>query len=125
VRKAVTGASFDGVGGTLRTDIVGDFREFGTVYFSPRAPVNIPEPHPLYLISVDDNKQKFQKREVLGAEQARDLLRKLGYPSERDMVKMISSGGILNSPVTTRDVRVARAIFGPDLATLKGKTTRE
>jgi len=169
VRRAEAEASFDGVGGTLRTDTVGEFREFGTVYFSPRAPANIlsysavrktrgfnialanrafivttpqhryvfaeapsglhvwqatPAPHPLYLTSVDDNKAKFQRREVLGAEQARDLLRKLGYPSERDMMKMISHGGILNSPVTTKDVRVARAIFGPDLATLKGKTKR-
>jgi hypothetical protein len=29
-----------------------------------------------------------------------------------------------NNPVTTEDVDIAEKIFGPDLATLKGKTTR-
>jgi hypothetical protein len=31
---------------------------------------------------------------------------------------------IKNNPVTTADVELAEKIFGPDIATLKGKTTR-
>ena len=41
VRTVEVEASFDGVGGTLRTDVVGDIRDFGTVCYSPRAPANI------------------------------------------------------------------------------------
>ena len=31
---------------------------------------------------------------------------------------------INNNPVTTDDIKIAEKIFGPDIGTLKGKTTR-
>jgi len=65
---------------------------------------------------------KFSKREVAGAENARELMRQIGYPSSRDLMDLIKSGGIINSNVTAQDVYRASQIFGPDLATLKGKT---
>jgi len=76
-------------------------------------------------MTVDDNKKRFQRREVAKAEEARELMRKLGYPSEKDMFQMVKSGALLNSPVTAQDIRNARAIFGADEASLKGKKKRK
>jgi hypothetical protein len=39
------------------------------------------------------------------------------------MKAIIWMNAIKNNPVTTEDVDIAEKIFGPDLATLKGKTT--
>jgi hypothetical protein len=64
----------------------------------------------------------YTKREVNGAKQAQELMRKFGYPSTGDIIKMISNGVILNCPVTIADVKRAIDIYGPDLASLKGKT---
>jgi hypothetical protein len=40
------------------------------------------------------------------------------------MKAIICMNAIKNNPVTTEDVNIAEKIFGPDLATLKGKMTR-
>ena len=72
--------------------------------------------------TVDDNMSKYSKREIAGAENARELMRQLGYPSSRDLMDLIKSGGIINSNVTAQDVYRASQIFGADLASLKGKT---
>jgi hypothetical protein len=40
------------------------------------------------------------------------------------MKAIIQMNAIKNNPVTTEDVDIAEKIFGPDAATLKGKTTR-
>jgi hypothetical protein len=39
------------------------------------------------------------------AVEARDLARKLGYPSDRALANLIDSGGIMKCPVTSKDVR--------------------
>jgi hypothetical protein len=39
------------------------------------------------------------------------------------MKAIIQMNAIRNNPVTTEDVNIAEKIFGPDVATLKGKTT--
>lgn len=74
--------------------------------------------------TVEENELKYSKRDVERAEAARDLKNKLGNPSTKDLVSMIKSGGILNCPVTIHDVYRAIRIWGPDLASIKGKTTR-
>ncbi len=40
------------------------------------------------------------------------------------MKAIIQINAIKNNPVTTEDVDIAQKIFGPNIATLKGKTTR-
>lgn len=72
--------------------------------------------------TVEDNMTKYSKREIAGAQNAKELMRQLGYPSSRDLMDLIKSGGILNSSVTAQDVYRASQIFGADLASLKGKT---
>ena len=72
--------------------------------------------------TVTSNLQNYSKRDVANAQKARDLMKKLGYPSVQSMVKLIKAGGILNCPVTIHDLYRAHSIWGPDLASLKGKT---
>ena len=33
-------------------------------------------------------------------------------------------GGVQNCPIRIEDIKIAQNIFGPDMATLKGKSTR-
>jgi hypothetical protein len=48
----------------------------------------------------------------------------LGYPSEKDFRNMVSSNMITNCPVTPTDISAANKIFGPNVASIKGKTVR-
>ena len=45
-------------------------------------------------------------------------------PSEKDYGGMVSSNMIKNCPIDSTDVSNARAIFGLDLASVRGKTVR-
>jgi len=76
----------------------------------------------VFMETVTDNLQSYTKRQVGDAERAKELIRKLGYPSIQSLVKLIKAGGILNCPVTIHDVYRAHSIWGPDIASLKGKT---
>jgi len=73
--------------------------------------------------TVQNNILKYTKSEVNDAEKARELIRKLGYPSIPVAIRMISSGAILNCPITVKDIIRAQDIWGEDPAQLKGKTT--
>lgn len=75
-------------------------------------------------VTVDELKSQYSVDEVRRAKEAREFMRKLGYPSVRDMVKLIVKGGIINCPVTVDDIVRAEKLFGPDVASLKGKTTK-
>ena len=46
-------------------------------------------------------------------------------PSIADLKAAIHMNAITNSPVTTADVDLAEKIFGPDIATIKGKATQQ
>ena len=77
-----------------------------------------------FLNTVDDNKSFFTKREVRAADNARSLYRKLGRPSEAAFQRVLKNNLIHNCPVTPADAKRAIAIYGPDIATLKGKTVK-
>jgi hypothetical protein len=72
--------------------------------------------------TVAKNEAKNTKREIAAAKEARELSRRLGYPSDKDLVKLMSTGAILNCPTKRADVVRANAVYGPDVAVLKGKT---
>ena len=76
------------------------------------------------LTTVDENKKLHTPRDVAKADEARRLYRLLGRPSEASFMKMLRDGYLRNCPVTAVDAKRALAIYGPDVATLKGKTTR-
>jgi hypothetical protein len=77
------------------------------------------------LNTVAGNKTLFTRREIEGADKARKLYQQLGRPSESFFQKILSQRMIINCPVTADDAKRALVIYGPDLATLKGKTTRQ
>lgn len=56
---------------------------------------------------------------------ARKLLQTIGRPNTREYIKIIEGNQIPNCTITKRDIVNAENIFGPDLGTLKGKTTRQ
>jgi hypothetical protein len=49
----------------------------------------------------------------------------IGNPTEQEYVGMVGEKLITNCPVTVQDVHNANQFFGPDLANLRGKTTRK
>ena len=87
----------------------------------------VDEPHPdmQLLDTVQDNAQFYTPRQVCKAKKARTLLHALGCPSIKDLRAIITSNAIKNYDVTLDDINMAETIFGPDVASIKGKTTRK
>jgi hypothetical protein len=75
--------------------------------------------------TVADNAKFYTKRQVTRAKAARDLLHAVGCPSVADLKCILKMNGIANCPITLDDVDIAEEIYGPDVASLKGKTTRQ
>jgi hypothetical protein len=73
--------------------------------------------------TVAKQKKLFSRREVRAADQARERYRKIGRPAEAEFVELLKCNAIRNCPVTPSDAQRALIIYGPDIATLKGKTT--
>ena len=59
------------------------------------------------------------------AEAAKQLYHAVGAPSLDDLKAMIRMNLIHNNKITTKDVNLVLKVFGPDVATIKGKTTRK
>ena len=74
--------------------------------------------------TVATQKEMFSTRGIKAADAARDLYRKIGRPDEAFFQTILRRGYIRNCPVTPDDARRALIIYGPDVACLKGKTTR-
>ena len=77
------------------------------------------------LSTVAEQKKMFSKREIHAADAARALYRKLGRPAEADFRSMLRGNLIRNCPVTADDAQRALTIYGPDVATLKGKMAHD
>jgi hypothetical protein len=76
------------------------------------------------LATVAANKKSFTPREISQADDARRLYRLLGRPDEKVFRDLLKHNQIINCPLTHDDALRALAIYGPDIATLKGKMTR-
>ncbi|KAG7371066.1 reverse transcriptase RNA-dependent DNA polymerase [Nitzschia inconspicua] len=74
--------------------------------------------------TVSENENFYTHREIERAKRARELYQAIGTPSIADFKNIVRSNMIGNNPVTTKDIELAEKIFGPDISTLKGKTTR-
>lgn len=75
--------------------------------------------------TVEEKKLQFTQREVQQARLAADLYEILGRPSYKDFYRMVAKNYIKDCPVNARDISRAIEIWGRDLGTIKGKTTRE
>ena len=94
----------------------------GTLYCCK---VRVRTDHAVHAINtVDGNKRHFSRSEVISADKTRDAMSRLGFPSEDRLKLSLVGGGIVNSDLTVRGLEVARQIYGPHLALVKGTTKR-
>jgi hypothetical protein len=75
--------------------------------------------------TVKDNQAWFTKKQIDGANRARAFQRIACYPPDADLIKALSLGKLKNVDFTIDDVKNAAKIYGPDLAAIKGRTTRK
>jgi len=77
-----------------------------------------------FLSTVEQNKSNFRRREVKGADLARELSRKLLHPASTKLHTILSKSQLLNCPVTLADAKRADYVYGPSIPSLRGRTTR-
>ena len=98
----------------------------GLYVFDPSVPNNTSAPLNAYtlLSSVSDQEKLFSPHQIQNAESARALYCLLGRPDTAEFETILRRHLIRNCPVTPEDAKRALAIYGPDVATLKGKMTK-
>jgi len=74
--------------------------------------------------TVDSVKSKYSVRQYSSAKKAHALQNVIGRPSTEDFIKYFKGNMIPNCNVTREDILRAEDIFGPNLGSVKGKTTR-
>ena len=86
--------------------------------------LNTPTAYPISLLNtVQENKQFFSRREIEGAEAAREQQGQIGWPSDQEYHEIIRDNLLKNSKATLDDLRRAEHIFGGTAVNLlKGKT---
>ena len=77
-----------------------------------------------FLTLVSANKSDFTAREVKKADVARALYRRIGFPGYKRYINAVRNGCIMNCPINIDDIKRSIHIYGPDVAGIKGKTTR-
>ncbi len=78
--------------------------------------------HTMLVETVQGNYKGYTKSDILKAKQARHAQVMMGNPSKKDYKGVVSNHLISNCPVTHANITNARAIFGPDLPSVRGKT---
>ena len=74
-----------------------------------------------FVSTVANNKAQFTRREIGGADKARAKDRR---PSQQQFEQILAKDLIRNCPVTVDDAKRVLLIYGPNVAALKGKTTK-
>ena len=72
--------------------------------------------------TVANNKAKYTNEDYLKAISARQLQIKIGHPSTKQFIHIVTSNQLPNCPMTKADIFAAEHIFSPDMGSLKGKT---
>ena len=75
--------------------------------------------------TIDENKKFFTKEQFKKAKRARDFMHATGSATTNDLLALMRMNLVTNCPITLDDVKLMEAIFGPDAASIKGRTTRE
>jgi len=76
-----------------------------------------------YVTTQRENRVGFTNRQYQRAKRAQALYHIMGAPTLQNYKALLRMNIIKNCPVTTKDVDNAEKIFGPDISTLKGRTT--
>jgi hypothetical protein len=73
---------------------------------------------------VRGNYEGYTKKGILKAKEACRAQGMIGNPSEKDYKGMVSRNLITNCPITTTNISNPHVMFGPDLASIRGKTVQ-
>ena len=79
--------------------------------------------HVFTVNTVKDNKKNFTNNDYLQVARAQEWQVMVRCPSDKDLIKILKASSLPNCPVMPRDVLITNKLFGPDIGTLKGKTT--
>ena len=77
-----------------------------------------------FVQTVTANKSLYSRRDIQGADRARELQQQLGWPSDNAFARIINDNLIHNSAVTIQDVQRALHIYGTATPLLQGKMVR-
>jgi hypothetical protein len=83
------------------------------------------DPHVIAIQTIKDEQSKFSNIDCTQAEGVQKLQEVLACPSDYDLANAVEHNIIGNTPFTRRDVRIAKQVYGPDVAALKGKTVKQ
>ena len=75
--------------------------------------------------TVRKNMEGYSRKEVKRAIMARVAQSKVAHLPDSKFKLMVNSPSLKNCPVTDHDITNSRAIFGPDLPGLQGRSTRQ
>ena len=73
--------------------------------------------------TIAENRRNYTIRQFERAKKARKLYHIVGTPTVDNFKALIKMNAIANCPITVEDINIAEKIFGPDISTLKGKST--
>jgi hypothetical protein len=78
--------------------------------------------HQLHINTVRQNFEGYTKKQVQQAARACRLMGMVTSPSERNFQAMVCLNMLKDCPVTNNNIHNANNIYGPDLASIRGKT---
>ena len=105
------------------TDADGNVMRFsesgeGLYYYDTNDPIGV-----ALINTIKHNKSSYTDTDYHRALVACQLRIKIGRPWIKDFKNIIMGNLLPNCPVTLQDIDMAEDIFGPDIGSLKGKTT--
>ena len=74
--------------------------------------------------TLSENRKGYTDRQYDRAKTARKLYHIVGTPTVENFKVLLRMNAIHNCPVMVEDVKIAERIFGPDMSSLKGRSTR-
>ena len=78
----------------------------------------------LAIVTVKGQQGQFSGIDRKRAERAMKLQEIVGYPSDKDFLRMIDNKVMRNCSITRRDIKLARQIYGKNKAAIQGKSVR-
>ena len=78
-----------------------------------------------FVLTVNGQKEKFTKHELLNAKRAERVYRLINRPSHKQFLEILSKNQLQNCPVTVEDAKRAHYIWGTDRAYIRGVKTRK